>query len=329
MAVEQFKSPVSLLCGLGILSVTLLSILGLHGWNHYLELLSHFQVQYFAVALLLWSILVALRAKKWSIVSMFCLGLLLVNLLPWFSLATGKSWAGEDAYRVMVANLEGFKNKQYDKVLSLVNRLQPDVIAFVECDHHWLEALSQLKITYPYFFYQLNPASRGISILSRYPLDSARIEYFDTRDTPSLVIQTTLNSHPISLIATHPKTPLTAASFHSRNRQLTEIARYVASSPNPFIVLGDLNITMWSPYYRRMEEISRLQNARRGYGILPTWSVLGFEGKLAKFLAITFPIPIDHCLISEEFEVVAIQRGKPIGSDHLPLIADLRLAKKY
>lgn len=327
MVIRQLELPIDLLCGLGILGVTLLSILGLNGWSHYLELLSHFQVQYFAVALFLWSILLTLKARKWSIVSMFCLAFLLVNLLPWFSLPTRKSWAGESVYRVIVANLEGFKNKQYDRALSLINKTQPDSVVFVEFDRYWLKAISELKATYPYFFYELNPPPRGLIVLSRYPLDNARVKYFDTRDTPSLVFQTTLDSQSVSLIATHPKTPLTAANFRSRNHQLTKLARYVASSPNPFIVLGDLNITMWSPYYRRMEQISKLHNARRGYGILPTWSILGFEGKLAKFLAATFSIPIDHCLISNEFEVVAVRRGESIGSDHLPLIVDLRLPK--
>lgn len=79
------------------------------------------------------------------------------------------------------------------------------------------------------------------------------------------------------------------------------------------IIAGDLNTTMWSPYYKRLARDSGLANARKGFGILATWP------SFYPFLR----IPIDHYLVSPEVRVVDLRMGPKFGSDHRPLVADL------
>ena len=45
----------------------------------------------------------------------------------------------------------------------------------------------------------------------------------------------------------------------------------------------------------------------------------------ADFRAVAAQIPIDHVLIKGPLAVTALQRGPKVGSDHYPIIADLRL----
>ena len=79
--------------------------------------------------------------------------------------------------------------------------------------------------------------------------------------------------------------------------------------------IGDLNVTMWSTDYEVLERGTGLRNARKGFGILATWSTnLPF-----------MMIPIDHCLLSSEFKVDSINTAQDIGSDHLPIVVTLRL----
>ncbi|MGD1717475.1 endonuclease/exonuclease/phosphatase family protein [Dapis sp. BLCC M172] len=98
-----------------------------------------------------------------------------------------------------------------------------------------------------------------------------------------------------------------------RNKQLSEIASYVANQKISIVVTGDLNITMWSPYYKELISNSGLYNARKGFGMISTWP--SFFPLLS--------IPIDHCLVSQDIRVFKTKSGKNIGSDHLPLITDL------
>ena len=92
---------------------------------------------------------------------------------------------------------------------------------------------------------------------------------------------------------------------------------FSSSRPSQASVMGDLNMSMWSPYYRDFVDRSHLTNIRQGFGIQPSWPV-------------NLPllqIPIDHCLITSKIKVSNNQIGKDIGSDHYPLIADLVIPK--
>ena len=83
------------------------------------------------------------------------------------------------------------------------------------------------------------------------------------------------------------------------------------------ILIGDLNTTMWSPWFGRLCAKSGLSSVRRGFGVLPSW-----PAPLPAFLR----IPIDHCLVSDDLVVTGCRLGSPAGSDHLPLIVDLAVA---
>ena len=76
---------------------------------------------------------------------------------------------------------------------------------------------------------------------------------------------------------------------------------------------------MWSPYYSELVRESGLVDARKGFGVLPTWPA---PLKLSLMM-----IPIDHCLVSSELQVAQIKTGPDIESDHLPLIVDLLVPK--
>ena len=81
------------------------------------------------------------------------------------------------------------------------------------------------------------------------------------------------------------------------------------------IVLGDLNLTPWSPLFSDLEASTELTRARHGYGLAPTW--------YAKVGTFTMGLVLDHCLISDELECVSHRVGADIGSDHRAVIVGL------
>ncbi len=81
------------------------------------------------------------------------------------------------------------------------------------------------------------------------------------------------------------------------------------------IVLGDLNLTPWSPLFSDLEASTELTRARHGYGLTPTW--------YAKVGTFAMGLVLDHCLISDELECVSHRVGADIGSDHRAVIVGL------
>ncbi len=301
---------------------TALSLAGYFGrYNLYLEFVSGYKLQYLLVGMCS-LIYFALTRRQKIIVAIALVGLLLnlVEIVPWYF------------HRPQITNLESYyplkvlsynvlwDNKQYDQAIALIDRQQPDIAVFQEAQAPWAKALSVLKSDYPY---QISVPKLEIEVHSKFPLENTHIELYGTYR--GLVISDlTIGDRQVKFIATHayPQLYFGHQGWTIRNQHLEiGIGAYVRQLSLPVIVIGDLNVTMWSPFYRSMIQTSGLYNARQGFGILPTQSAI------APQLSV-FSAPIDHCLISPEILVQDFQLGNNIGSDHLPIIADLLIPKK-
>jgi endonuclease/exonuclease/phosphatase (EEP) superfamily protein YafD len=81
------------------------------------------------------------------------------------------------------------------------------------------------------------------------------------------------------------------------------------------IAAGDFNATAWSPHFQDLVAAGGLRNAIQGHGYVATWPTWFWPAL----------IPIDHVLVKGPLAATPLRRGPGIGSDHYPLIADLRL----
>jgi endonuclease/exonuclease/phosphatase (EEP) superfamily protein YafD len=335
----------------GIILITLLSVGSeLITGSLWLELASHFKVQYLILCLLLFGIiLLSHRPKMAIIISLLCLAIISTEILPWY-LPQHVSQASAGNNRTInsavnrTANLTVplkiissnilILNRNYDKVISFVRADRPDIAIFIEVDEPWAEKLASLKDILPYASDLPLSFELGIAVFSRVPLKNVAVEYFGTDSTPSqfkrasIVADLEVEGQTISLIATHPTTPIKPRVFNSRNIQLEAIAKYIQTLKHPVVMAGDLNITMWSPYYRKFISDAGLRNAREGFGILPTWPTDKAQSRLVARISKLVAIPIDHCLVSPAIAVQNIRTGPNVDSDHLPLITDLLIPVK-
>ena len=106
-----------------------------YGWKIYLEIFSHFQVQYFVLVLILTSVLLLLRRRSFIGAGLLCCAVLSAQILPWYIPLTsflGNSNAAVDV-RVLNANVNT-QNKSCEKVINLVKSETPDLAIFMEVD---------------------------------------------------------------------------------------------------------------------------------------------------------------------------------------------------
>lgn len=252
--------------------------------------------------------------------------------------------APEPAARLRVLQLNvGFRTKSVDRIAAYLAASDADVVALEEVStSSWRRLERLLASRYPYrFAFPLDTAA-GIALLSRIPFAEPTIEYLADPGLPSIVTEIHLPrnyrdtevgpeeeagreipdriAHPtvgVGLLITHPLSPTTRYGWRLRNEQLRAVARYRMKLPGRAIVVGDLNVTSWSPVFEELLEEAGLLDTRKGFGIQPTWPALGVAN-----LAL---VPIDHVLVSPHFEVASRKVGPYVGSDHLPVTVDLEV----
>ncbi|MCU0566024.1 MAG: endonuclease/exonuclease/phosphatase family protein [Oculatellaceae cyanobacterium Prado106] len=294
----------------GAIALSLLGYLGT--FNFLFDLAAHFKVQYCAVGCFCLIIFGLIKNYRWAMLSMLCILLNLTVILPWYLPVSQP--VQDQPLRVFLANVN-VNNPNYDQAIALITEEKPDLVAILETNRQWLQELQVIEPYLPFSLVSPRAEGFGIALYSRFPLKGVTIEPPVADKDYHLVANLSIQGRPITLVVMHPPPPKDPTLTEFRNRELQIIGNYVAGVGQSAIVVGDLNTTMWSPFYQRFARQARLRNSRLGFGILPTWpSMLP-----------PLYIPIDHCLVSSDIEVTNTRTGSDIGSDHLPVITDLRL----
>jgi endonuclease/exonuclease/phosphatase (EEP) superfamily protein YafD len=313
-----FKSIFDGIFLIGTVLLILLSLAGYFGlFNRYLELTSHFKLQYLIVSFCPFFFFLLRRHNLGFSISLFCLLINLYEIAPWY---LPSSWgiannSEAQQIRVFQSNVDKYSNN-YDRVISLARKEKPDLAVFLEVGKTGAKKLEVLKDILPYSIAHQDVKIDGAAIYSKLPLLNTSIKSLGG-GRKSILADVLIQKKLISVIAVHPSQALGKIYFEERNRQLVGIADYVAKVKNPLVV-GDFNVTMWSPYYKRFVSTAKLRNARKGFGILPSWHT-------------SYPllsIPIDHCFVRDNIKVLKIRIGRNVGSDHLPVITDLLIPTK-
>ncbi|MBC7929489.1 MAG: endonuclease/exonuclease/phosphatase family protein [Rubrivivax sp.] len=301
----------------GVLLLTAAGMFGLHG--KYLELASHFRLQYLLAAAVCLPLFIALKSWPWAALDTAYVLAVTALLLPsYLSRQTEESQqASTHSLRLLLSNVN-YENTRYAELASLIESESPDVIVLQEVTTGWLDALKPSAARYPFTRWRAEETDgSGIALLSRIPFEESDVAFVGRGDRPGIVARLRVGGAPLSLFAIHPHAPLRPKHFGYRNEQLLAAAEQARSLPAPKIFVGDLNTTPWSPYFGRVLAESGMVDARKGFGLLPTWPVWNRTPLLM--------LPLDHCFVSPDIRIENIRTGPNIGSDHLPVIIDLAL----
>lgn len=286
-----------------------------HHW--FLDILSAFTGWLFALGLVAFVGLAALRARGSSVVAglVFAwLAILVAPFLPW-NLVRGEIHADNGhTLRVMLTNVLS-RNRETTEVLEMIRAADPDIICAQEIDTHWNEAFAALAETYPHHHAIPRPDNFGIGLWSKYPLLQADTLELGDSTVPTIMAKLDVHGTTLNLLCLHTLPPLLTDYADTRNQQLADVPGLVEQYGPPFLLVGDLNATMWSPYVTDIMEKTGLKNARTGFGIFPTW-----PADVGRLLV---PCPLDQILASPDVHVESFVRGPYVGSDHYPVWSDV------
>ena len=282
-------------------------LVAVHSWI--LDLFTHFRIQLLAGQV----VLVCLLCLKRS----FVLGALIAAFASANAYSLGAyllpaaAAEGPSAVTILTANVLG-RNREFGGLLDSIERTMPDVIVIQEYRPHSAKALAPLAKTHPYSLEIPRDDNFGIALFSRHRLIEAK--EVDLLGASAVDVRLVIEGKAFRLVGVHLSTPVTRDMTALRQAQLEAIAGLIENAREPIVVVGDFNLTPYSPYFGRFLEQTGLRDALAGNGPSITWPTF-------------FPIlgiPIDHCLVSAEWDVVGYERSPAFGSDHYPITVSLR-----
>jgi endonuclease/exonuclease/phosphatase (EEP) superfamily protein YafD len=216
--------------------------------------------------------------------------------------------------RVFYVNANRY-NQSRDELLAEVAAAHPDVVVFAEFWIPWRPTMlkSPVMAAFPYGT-DLQSWTRGdVIVRSRVPIEDLQAHWAGGR--VFIEFNVTFDGRPLHFLGLHSPRPMNMES-HDYRGYWKDVLPAIAKRPRPLVVLGDFNSTQHSRIYEQVTALGlRSVHELLGRGFVTTWP----NGKLWMP-----PIRIDHVFISPEVECVRCVEGVGAGSDHRPLILDLR-----
>ncbi|MFG0334736.1 MAG: endonuclease/exonuclease/phosphatase family protein [Maioricimonas sp. JB049] len=298
-----------------VLGLMFVSIAGWFGRYSYLaDLAAHFRLQYLLLAIPVTLLLASMR--QWKSASTG-LAVVLVNagcIAPLYGSSPASNIASDAAPLQIIAVNVHVQNRSHSLLQEWIRKQQPDVVIVSELSTAWSAAMHELADLLPHRFERLENGNGGLGLYSRFPLDEAEWHLLGDVNYAGRV-RITVTGNPVTLFGIHTYAPFDRWMSVMRDQQFARLTDLVNQTDTPVIVAGDLNATTWSAGLKQMLAATRLRDTRVGFGLQPTWPDTFWPLR----------ITIDHCLVSDDIATVNRQVGPAIGSDHFPVVAELRL----
>ncbi len=304
----------------GLITITCLlgTVAGIFNRTSWIgELSIHFRVQY-----VLWLTIAAIVCvwRHRRAAAALCAASSLINvlfLIPFFY-APHFAQPPASAVTLKVVSLNvHLANTHFDRVANFLNATGADIIVLEEVDARWLDELRPRLKAYKEEISEARYDCFGMALFCRIPLIDRQIIELVDPGIPTVQARLMLDGRPLTLYGMHPPPPMSPAHARARNRQLQALARRLILSGGPAVVVGDLNMTSWSPFFSDFLKDTNLLDTRIGRGVQGSWP---------SPLPIFLNIPIDHALVSKDFVVRRRLLGPHVGSDHRPVILEISWA---
>lgn len=304
--------------GVSVLAAVVLAALAPLGWPF--EVVASFHVH--LAALVLVAAFAAALVRSRLTVLLLLAAALQVSFGVSALLANGEASVDAQAevaapLRIVSANVL-YRNDGYGRTLEFVAEQDPDIFVVLEETSRWKSALEEsLAQQYPYRLHAEPSASvrgaSGVGMYSKVPLQRVSLDVMAGEERPALLAYADLGTQRLLVAGVHPWTPETPARFAKRGGQLADVAAFIAAQGEEAVLVGDLNLTPYSPVFTRVLQEGSLRSAATGFGWQASWPAhLGLFG-----------IPIDHALLTGGVVVQSFRVGENIGSDHRPLVLDI------
>lgn len=299
--------------------------------SNFMKMLDFARLQFFILSLVVLPAFLLLT-KRWRwynyALTLGLLGGLVINgfylvhytpLYPEQVPSANSSHAADDQVSIYLANVL-MKNRAFEAVQQQIESKEADLVLLMEVDNWWIEKLTPVLEKYPHREVQPNDVTYGMALYSKFPLSDIEINEINNEDVPSFEATVRLkNGRQVRLQTVHPVPPREFKRLPDNEGQreyaMLNIGKKVKESKLPNIVMGDFNDVVWGFTDLLTGTENLLDDVRVGRGIYSTFNAKNW---LMRW-------PLDHVLVTKEFQLNTLQRMGDIGSDHFPVYVELVL----
>jgi len=309
----RVTSRLAILGTAGVWLCLLAALLGRVAWL--LDLFAHFRVQYAALFVLFACVLMLLRRFWMAVVAAVGFGVSVVPLLPYMvgePVSAAVASTREQTFRLVSFNV-WYRSRDMARVAEYIEKSQADAVVLLELTDSQANTLLPLLPTYPH--YHMDTTRMGAAVFTKWPVLSAESVPLSEGGAVAERIMIDWRGTPVTVLGVHLNWPMGELSSKYRNQELDAVVALGKAQRGPLLVAGDFNLTPWSEYFGDALEQSGLHDAAVGFGLARSWP--------AQFAPLG--IRIDHCLLSRHWTARSTTIGPALGSDHLPLVADVVL----
>jgi len=294
------------------------------------ELLSHFRVfvlgacvlgtLFFVATLSLSRVLIGVGVSVWLLWPMH------PYLLPISSEAEGTVSEGAGAasratgQEVSIALYNVYIGNDSPDLMDRILSWDDDVVALLEVSpEFYRDHYQAVRERYPHHYARPEGHAFGMWVFSRLPVEKdlslTRTKAFDGITACDWQLKLADGSR-FRLVVAHPPPPSGRVACAERLHILRALADpFAGRADQAGVLVGDLNCTPFSAYFRSLIARSGMRDSALGRGMRPTWGT-----SRAPYLGLM----LDHVLVTPHWEVVDYRLGAYGGSDHRPVRVRLR-----
>ena len=284
-----------------------------------IDSLSHFRLHLAALSFASAGLL--LVARRWRrfaaitcVAAIAAAAITVIPLMAPTAIGSAAASASEKPYRLLQANLR-FDNESSDELFALLEQARPDIVTLQEVSRVWIARLGVLQAAYPHrVICERESRLGGAAILSRFPIKPGSTDCVDDGLLAFASIE--LDEQQVDVASLHLHWPWP----YDQPEQAAWNARDLQLLGDTALLAGDFNATPWSHTTDVLAEGGGLRAA--GF-VGPTWLRAWFPDTLRRYAG----LPIDQILVKGAIIPGGIERGPSVGSDHLPVLMEFRLAE--
>ncbi len=283
---------------------------------HIFDLLCHFRLQYFLILSLIFFLFMPFN-KKIKVgriyITLMTLAIVMnfIELVPFLKFSKHQVAAANNELSILLSDANVDKNN-YKKLSSLIANKEADIVILQGIKQDQASKLQYIGAGYPYKYSKPRFDRFGLAVFSKYKMYNIKLATVGLYDIPVITFDTIVNGKDVSLLTMQGCPSTHQKYYENRNEMLNTAAVWSNSKPNPVIMVGNLNVSMYSENYKQLIKDTKLKNVADTTGLYASWTT-----KLPFLLW----IPIDMLLYKGDIKLIDFNTLKKVGSDHYPVVA--------